>query len=279
MKKIILAGSIAAFFFLVFSFFIQDNELIWIQTRIFGLIAFLALFTTILLGELRLLSKEKGNFTLFRFHIPIAIFSTFLILIHFISAVFDKYKWGIGVSFYNYLGFSFSNNWLLYLSLGTLAFYLIIIVALTSMSKSIQFLGFKKWKIIHYLSYLSFVGVYIHSINLGTDVKTSFLAPIIKPLIIGMFLSVTALIIVRMLNSKPIFADQTEINLAAVFFIIMLFGSTILASTFISNNQHIKELTNRVSISEKEYMTQKAMVDSLNNEIQRLQVINNGTVV
>ena len=75
-KIIILLGIMFTFIYLYLSSLVKDTSLIWIQTRIFGLAAYFFLFLAILLGELRLLSKNKGAFTLFKFHTSTAIYNS-----------------------------------------------------------------------------------------------------------------------------------------------------------------------------------------------------------
>jgi len=247
---LIIAGAVTALLFLAFSTLITDTAAIWYETRIFGLLSFAALFLTVVIGELRVLAKSKASFPLFRYHKPVAIFATFLVGLHFIAAANDNFKWGKGLSFTQYLGFSFSDKWLVLLSLGTLAFYLMLLVGLTSRTKSIQRLGFKNWKLIHYLSYVSFVIAYIHSVNLGTDIKTSSLSPLLSPLFVASFLFVVALLLTRMAGSFGLFSDQWAVNLAAVFFILLLGGAALLGWMAAKNDAQVASLQQQVTALE-----------------------------
>jgi len=249
-KKITYSASLGIPFmiaFIILSNSIKTTEYIWFQTRIFGLIAFFALFFTVVIGEMRLLSKIKANFILFKYHVPVAIFSIIIVLMHAISAIFDKFKWGKTLVFTQFLGFSFSDQWLVLLSLGTLAFYFMLIVGITSSKGMIQKIGYKKWKLIHYFSYMAFLFAYIHSINLGTDIKSVELGFILKPIFIIMFLFVLALLITRILNAYKLFSDQIEINLAAVFFILLLLGSVFIIRAYVDGTEKLAELSRSVT--------------------------------
>ncbi|PIN80082.1 hypothetical protein COV13_04130 [Candidatus Woesearchaeota archaeon CG10_big_fil_rev_8_21_14_0_10_32_9] len=249
-KKILYSALLGIPFmiaFIILSNSIKTTEYIWLQTRVFGLIAFFALFLTVVIGELRLLSKIKANFVLFKYHVPIAIFSTVIVLMHFISAVFDKFKWGKTLAFTQFLGFSFSDKWVVLLSLGTLAFYFMLIVGITSSKGMIQRIGYKKWKLIHYFSYVAFLFAYIHSINLGTDIKSVEVGFILKPIFIIMFIFVLALLITRILNAYKLFSDQIEINIAAVFFILLLLGSVFIIKAYVEGTEKLTELSNSVT--------------------------------
>lgn len=227
--------------YIIFSSMISTTQWSWYLTRVFGLVSFIFLFVTIILGELRLLSFVKADFKLFKYHIPISIFTMFLVLLHFISAVFDKFMWGKNLVFSDYLGFSFSDKWLTLLSLGMIAFYLLILVGMTSMRKSIIFMGFKRWKLVHFFSYVSFIFAYIHTVNLGTDIKTSAISFLIKPAMMFCFWLVIALVLVRALKSFNVFTDQVEINLVSAFFIILIVGGVFVATIFFSAILNVPE--------------------------------------
>ncbi len=237
-KKLIVLTIITIPVYLALSFNIREQELIWQLTRIFGLLSFIALFITVMLGEVRLISKNKADFTIFKYHTPIAIFSTFLVFIHFLSAVMDKYKWGKYLSFTDFLGFNFSDKWMVLLSLGTLAFYLMLIIGMTSAKKSIQLLGFKKWKLVHFFSYLAFTIAYIHSMNLGTDLKTSVLSTFLSPLFFLCYISFISIMIVRIIG-VGFYSDQLEVNITVLFLIILLCGSIFLVNSASKTDEKI----------------------------------------
>ncbi len=257
MKKPVLYALMALPFmalYILLSSMIRSTAWIWYLTRMFGLLSFFFLFLSVITGELRLLAVVKSDFKLFKYHIPISIFTMVLVVLHFISALFEKYKWGIGLHFSNYLGFSFSDKWLTLLSLGTLGMYLLLLVSLTSMKKSIRSLGFKNWKLIHLLSYLAFVFAYIHSVNLGTDIKTSAISVVVKPLILVCFWLVIALLVVRVLKSLNVFADQAEINLAALFFIVLIIGGVFVSALLFSSDKTATENIDQIAVLSAEIL-------------------------
>ncbi len=260
-------GALATVIFVVLSSAISHTQAIWLQTRLLGLLAFTTLFLTVLLGEARLLAKNKSQVTLFRYHKPLAMFSTYLVLLHFISAVFDKYKWGKQLGFTQYLGFSFGDQWLIYLSLGTLAFYLMLLIGATSATRSIQMIGFKRWKIIHFLSYLVFLIAFIHALNLGTDVKHGVMSTFLKPAILVSFAIVTALFATRILASFPIFDDQAEVNLTIAIFLLLLILTGVLITQTVTQEQAIREQTTKLSEEQARIAQQEADVQELNRTV------------
>lgn len=263
----ILLGS-----FLAFSNSIKDTALIWYETRIFGLISFIALFATVILGEIRLLHKTKGEFELFRFHKPIAIFAVTTVFLHMASAMMDKFKWGKTISLVQFLGFSFSDKWLIFLSFGTLAFYLMIIISMTSMQKGMQFFGFKKWKLVHFLSYAAFIIAYIHSVNLGTDLKTGELQYILMPIFLICFWTTISLVLARITSSFIAFEDQKEYNLLASFFILLVVGLVLSAKFMVAATQETESLQSQVYESRMAVSAYSEEVEKLSRETALIQI-------
>lgn len=261
---LVIGAFLSTSVFIGYSYLIQDSKLIWMQTRLFGILSYLFFFATIFLGELRMLSFVKSNFSIFKYHKPIAIFSVYLVCLHAVSALFDKFKWGKNLEFFQFLGFSFSDRWMALLSFGALAFYLMLLVALTSSTKMIQKMGFKNWKWVHYFSYLSFFLGYIHSVNLGTDIKASSLSPIISPLFQLSFVLVLTLLLTRITVSFKFFSDQTEINLAAIFFFLMI----VLSILFIREYSSRENILNSFRADINEASQNAAAYETLTNLIQ-----------
>ncbi len=250
---------------------IQDHISIWYLNRLFGLLAYATLFGTVLLGELRMLRKVKGDLTLFRFHTPLGIFSVFLIVLHAISALADNYKWGKQLVWTQYLGFSFGDQWLTWLSLGSLAAYLIVLIALSSATSSIQALGYRNWKRIHYLTYACFALAFIHSINLGTDIKTSPLSPFIRPFIYFSAMIVFSLLIARMLHAIVVFDDQTEINITMVLCILLVMGTAGGAVAWNDLGSKENELQEKVKAQERANTDTSHQVDKVQQIIDNMQ--------
>lgn len=273
-------GALATVVFIVLSSAISHTYAIWLQTRLLGLVAFFALFLTVLLGELRLLAKDKSRVTLFRYHKPLAIFATYIVLLHFISAVADKYQWGKGLRFTQYLGFTFTDQWMILLSLGTLAFYLMLLIGATSATRSIQLLGFRRWKLIHYLSYLTFLIAFVHAVNLGTDIKHGVVALVLKPVVIGAFVLVTGLLLTRVLNSFPVFDDQAEVNLTAALLLLLLVLAGFLAVQTVTQEQSLAEGSARIAVEHARVAAQEdrvtVLADSVRVQETQLEAISGG---
>ncbi|MFH0862384.1 MAG: ferric reductase-like transmembrane domain-containing protein [Candidatus Altiarchaeota archaeon] len=226
-----VGGTAALFVFLLFSLFVRDTAIIWYETRAFGIGAYLLLFLAVGSGEWRILTKGKSQFPLFRFHKPVAVAAVVTTFAHFIAGVLDNYKWGPHLNITQYLGFSFSDKWLVFLSLGTLAFYLMAAVAATSGPRTIRFIGFPRWKLTHLLGYVAYYMGYAHAVNLGTDMKASSLSWMFSPLMVLSLCTISGLLMARALNGAfNILSDQAEVWMAAALFVLMFLVFILFAS-------------------------------------------------
>jgi methionine sulfoxide reductase heme-binding subunit len=283
-KASLATGAILALAgFIIFSAYIQDTQYIWLQERALGLMAYVAFFLSVALGEWKLIMKGKGEFKAFRYHHGVSIAAVVLVLAHFISAVMDKYKWGKNLVFTQYLGFSFSDKWLMLLSLGTLAFYMLIIVGATSSKRMCCALGFKRWKLFHYLAYVAFFISYIHAVNLGTDVKTSALRTVVHPAIVFSFLLVLGLLATRVASGWKLLADETEAVLTAAFIVFLLLASSGLASMWVKSGEELATLELSVNASRDNLRWQQDSVEILKNDtsvlIRIMKEVNYGQVI
>lgn len=240
---LIVLGILVAILYLIIANSVKNTELIWILTRTFGLLAFLSLFLLVLIGELKLLNIPST----FKLHCPAGILTLAFAFLHFLSAVFDKFKWGKNLNFSDYLGFTFSDRWLTLLSLGTLAFYLIILISITSSNKGIKTLGFKKWKLSHYLSYAVFILVFIHSLLLGTDLKTSPLRNFIFPIYIFMSSLLVFLFILRLLRK---YIEEKDLFVLIILGILLAASVTYFANGLRLSNENKTAQTNQEALSE-----------------------------
>ncbi|MDD5111311.1 MAG: ferric reductase-like transmembrane domain-containing protein [Candidatus Altiarchaeota archaeon] len=231
-RTAIMAIALAAALILLtaLSILIRDTSVIWLQTRALGLISYALLFLSLMIGEWHIITKGKGGPNLIRIHPAVSAGALLIILSHGLSAVIDNYKWGRELSLPEYLGFSFSDKWLASLSFGTLALYMLVMVALASSKKGMRTLGFSRWKIVHYLAYPAFVLAYAHSAALGTDIKNSALHYLLQPLLAGSFILALDLLATRIAGTYITLSDHVEVGLAAMFFILLIACSTAILS-------------------------------------------------
>ncbi len=270
-KTHIFIGSLVLTGFILFSYTVRETEVIWLQTRILGLISYAFLFASVTIGEVRVLTKGLRDFGLFRFHIPVSVAAVVFTATHFISAYMDSYKWGKNLTFTQYLGLSYTDIWLTLLSIGVVAFYIIVLVAATSATKTIKALGFGRWKAIHVLAYAAFFMAYIHAVNLGTDVKHSMVSPIVAPAIFASFTLTAGLFGARVLKGVGAVRDATEAALASAFLILLLLSASAISSNAVDYGNFEAASDNMLNITADAVAAQEAYVSMLENDTSQLR--------
>ena len=148
-------------------FALNSVQLWWYVTRASGIIAYLLLWFSMVLG-LGVASKFFDNlldrvFT-YDFHQFISLLSIAFVVVHVVVLLLDRYLpysvWQILVPFIS----PYRPIWV---GIGVIAFYLIILVTVTFYIK--KRIGMRLFRIIHILSLLGYVGATFHGIYAGTD--------------------------------------------------------------------------------------------------------------
>jgi len=254
-----LGGIFTLLIFVSFSVFVKDTEVIWFEARAIGLLAYAFLFASVAGGEWKLITNGKSDFPFFKYHHGISVASLVLVLLHFIAGFLDNYKWGQTLTFTQYLGFSFSDKWVAFLSLGVLAFYMLVLVGLTSATTARRSLSVRSWRLIHYTSYVAFFIAYVHAVNLGTDVKTSSLSSVLHPAIVFSLILVVALLITRAFSGLGAFSDMAEAGMVVAFFILLLSAGALIASSAVYYADELNNL--RLSIAQANESDNAAIAD------------------
>lgn len=135
-----------------------------------------------------------------------------MVLIHVVVLLFDKFV-GLGladvlVPFYSaYNTISIAGHQVsLYMSLGVLALYLVMLIIITSllwMQKRP-----KPWRLVHYLSYAVLILVFVHGVFLGTDLKHGW----IRLLWIIAGVGILVAILPRLRRAGTLHADKIELT-------------------------------------------------------------------
>lgn len=211
----VTGGILFAIAYILFSSSIKSTEYIWIFTRVFGMVSIILLFAVVLIGEFRLLGYHR----FFKFHHFLGITTFYVVMLHFVSAIFDKFKWGKTLGIVDYLGTNFSDKWMIALSVGALAFYLIVLIGVTSAYSVMRKIGYRKWKLTHFLSYLTLIFAFGHSIVLGTDFNHSGFKLVVFPAAIFIFTMLLGLLCLRILKVKFDTAKKMAAFLVLVFII------------------------------------------------------------
>jgi len=168
----------------------------WHIVRAAGLTAYFLLFLTtaggLLLSLQAVPAKYRSSMT--NIHNTVALTGLLFTLLHLSALLFDK---EIHFSLADVLIPFWSSYQPLSSTLGIIAFYVMVIMTLTSIPVLIKRLGFRAWKSIHYLAFLCYPIALSHSVALGTDSGDTF----VSTLYIGTGLIVVSLIMLRVKKS------------------------------------------------------------------------------
>jgi methionine sulfoxide reductase heme-binding subunit len=165
----------------------STSSVTWIVTRASGLVAYLLLWLSTAWGlavSSRILEgKLHGAYT-YDFHQFISLLSIGFLAIHLITLLLDSYT---PYSLAQVLVPFLSTYRPLWVAVGILAFYLVLLVTITFYIR--DRIGQAVFRAIHTLSLLAFVGAAVHGLLAGTDAPLA----IVKLMYAGTFLSVVFL--------------------------------------------------------------------------------------
>ena len=149
-------------------FFALDTvQLWWYVTRASGLVAYLLLWFSMVLGlgvTSKFFDRLLDRVFTYDFHQFISLLSIAFVVLHVVVLMVDRYMpysiWQVLVPFIS----PYRPFWV---GVGVIGFYLIALVTVTFYLRSR--IGMKAFRLIHVLSLLSYVGATLHGIYAGTD--------------------------------------------------------------------------------------------------------------
>jgi hypothetical protein len=181
----------------------------WYLTRASGITGYLLLFLLLVTGT----GITSGYlFTLFgpiiawRIHRTIGITLIAFVVTHLITLILDDFmKFSLAellIPFYS----AFKP---LYMSLGIIGFYLFILIILTSIFFIVS--KYKAWRLLHYLTFPTFVALFIHGVYTGTDTSTLAMQIVYWSTgIIVVIISIYRIIKIPSRRSRPRITDQQK---------------------------------------------------------------------
>ncbi len=162
-------------------------SLTWVITRTAGLVAYLLLWLSTVWGlavSSRILEGRLHGAYTYDFHQFISLLAIGFLLLHLVMLLFDSYA---PFSVAQLLVPLLSSYRPLWVAVGILAFYLVLLVTVTFYLR--DRIGQAAFRTIHMLSLLAFVGAALHGMFAGTDTPLA----IVKWMYAGSFLSVVFL--------------------------------------------------------------------------------------
>ncbi len=149
---------------------------LWYATRATGLVAFLLLTVCVVLGLMtvvRYSAPKLPRFVTVGLHRNTSLLAVVFLALHVLTTVVDTYT-SIALSS-AFIPFS-SDYRTFWLGLGTVASDLLIALIVTSLVR--LRLGFRSWRMIHWLAYVCWPIALVHALGTGTDPATPWMSAI-----------------------------------------------------------------------------------------------------
>ncbi|MGC1185395.1 MAG: ferric reductase-like transmembrane domain-containing protein [Candidatus Dormiibacterota bacterium] len=153
-----------------------SSSTLWYLTRGSGLVLLVLLSACLVLGILGSggwSSSRAPRFVRSGLHRNLALLTVALLVVHVLTAELDPYAplgWlAVAVPF-------FTPYRALWLGLGTLSTDLVVAVIITSLLRAR--LGYRTWRVVHWLAYLSWPVALLHSLGTGTDTRVAWVLAI-----------------------------------------------------------------------------------------------------
>ena len=171
----------------------------WYLSRATGAVALVLLTVSVVLGILGPLRVSGGRrwprFAIDLMHRDASLLVIVLLVLHIATSVLDGFApigWLDGIN-------PFSATYRpLWMGLGAFSFDLLLAIVVTSLLR--VRLGYRSWRAVHWLAYLSWPVAVLHGLGTGTDVKTWWMLL----LTFGSLAAVVSAVLVRVARSRPV---------------------------------------------------------------------------
>jgi methionine sulfoxide reductase heme-binding subunit len=145
----------------------------WYLTRSTGTVSLVLLTGAVVLGGLdvqRISTPGWPRFILDALHRNVSLLAIVFLLLHILTSLLDSFaSISLTDTLVPFVG-SYRPFWL---GLGALSFDLLLAVTLTSLLR--QRVGFRTWRMVHWLTYASWPVALLHALGTGSDVKSTWL--------------------------------------------------------------------------------------------------------
>lgn len=137
--------------------------------RLFGLYAFTMVWNQVMLGTFRLPLTKLFGTNILKLHMTTGLFTLLFATLHplffYTAQMLSGQPLNLLDPFTDYLGPLAIYGWL-----GEAAFFIMILTVTTAKLRTKSFLQ-KHWRKIHFLNYIIFILVFLHSFNIGAEVS------------------------------------------------------------------------------------------------------------
>jgi predicted ferric reductase len=195
-----------------FDFYQPETPWAWYLSRATALVGFLLLYLPIFLGvsiRLPFLQKIIKPAYSVKIHGWISFQALFFAFIHSIALLFDRFisfdLVNIFIPFLNLPDSAVGSGIEpMYLNLGIIGFYLMLVLVLTSYLRNI--VGRRFWRLIHFANIILYVFVVLHALALGTDMKN----PLIRNIFIAANVFLAVLFIISIIYRIYLYAHLRQ---------------------------------------------------------------------
>jgi len=146
----------------------------WYLTRATGVVALLLLTAAVVLGVLssvRWRSDRLPRFLVGGLHRNVTLLAIVFVFVHVVTTVADGYA---PIGLVDGLIPFLSRYRPFWLGLGTVAFDLLLALVITSLLRAR--IGYRSWRVVHWLGYASWPVALLHSFGTGTDARLGWMA-------------------------------------------------------------------------------------------------------
>lgn len=150
----------------MFSFF-SNPSFPWYIARASGITAYILMFLVVIIGTgltSRYTYKIFNPVKAWVIHKYLSLALGVAVITHIVSLLFDKF---ISLGFLEVLIPFYASYRPVLLSLGIFAFYLLILIVVSSLLFRIRYA--RSWRFIHYFTYTLFILSFVHGVLIGTD--------------------------------------------------------------------------------------------------------------
>jgi sulfoxide reductase heme-binding subunit YedZ len=148
----------------------------WYLTRASGTVALILLTLSVVLGVLdveQYKTKRMPRFVVDGLHRTASLLAVVFLVIHIVTAVLDKFA---AIPLIDAIVPFVGSYRPLWLGLGAVSFDLLLAVLITSLMR--RWLGYRAWRLTHWLAYGSWPIALVHGLGTGSDIKTVWLLAI-----------------------------------------------------------------------------------------------------
>jgi sulfoxide reductase heme-binding subunit YedZ len=160
----------------------------WYLARGTGAVALLLLTATVVLGivgSVRFTAPRWPRFAIDTVHRDVSLLVLVVLAIHIVTSVLDGFA---PIRLFDGLIPFITPYRPLWMGLGTLAFDLLLAIAITSLVR--RRLGYRAWRAIHWLAYASWPVAVLHGLGTGSDVKQWWMLGLTAACIVAVLVAV-----------------------------------------------------------------------------------------